>query len=370
MADIPPRQQVNGSETIRVDQSGGLPHYDDPYAHQPQPPYGDVPPGYGAVVPRNESGAGDGAYAILKVFQDYMERERQRAQRRTNTVIVAFAALFAIVSAGFFAIWFSTMHGMQGTQNDLIRAALAAREDTGSKADVAAAISAALEKAAEGQRATVEAAIAKAELAAREKAASEAAMEERARTEKEFEARLEAERKAADERLAAERAASDARLEAEREAAKKAARLDAERDATIDGLKAAIEALKKDNENLRSETAKASARQAAKPVPAAAATTAPQPPTAPTRPSSTTGRTTAPGKPAAADRPATAARAAAPVVAPQGKAIVAEVSPEITIKRPAPPKGFSTESVVLPVGKDRESQVSWHLLMPDTLPKE
>ena len=109
MQEMPPRQQVNGSETIRMGQPGGLPNFNDPNEAGDDAAYGEVP-SYGTLARRTQAGD-DAQLAILKAFQDYVERERQRAQRRTNTVISACAVLPTVLVAGFFAIWFSTMHG-------------------------------------------------------------------------------------------------------------------------------------------------------------------------------------------------------------------------------------------------------------------
>lgn len=380
MADIPPRQQVSGSDTIRMGQSEGLPKFDDPAASREDPVYRETA-AYGTLARRPTTTADDPAFAILKAFQDYMEHERQRAQRRTTAVIISFAALLVILTIGFFAIWFSTMHGMQGTQNDLIKAAIAARENSEPKVDVAAAIATAVEKATSAQNAAITAAAAQAEKLAAERAAAErnaekvaadaakAIEEERIRAAKELDERLAAERKKNEEASAAKEAALAKALEK---------------------LGSTIEAVKKDNDKLRKDNEALKAVATAKPAVATAkpavatskptAATAAQP-QASAKPTATSGKQAGSGaapapsaKPAAPAKPAAkqapAVRPAPPVEVPPGKAVVAEVKPEITVKRPAPPKGFSAETFTLPVGDKGESQITWHMMVPNELPKE
>ena len=345
MSEAPPRQQVNGSETIRMGASDGLPHYSDPNAPYEAPagaPPGatpSAPPGTSYVALRPAPGQSD-AYAILKAFQDYMELERQRAQRRTTLVACCFAAVLALVVAGFAAIWFSTMRDLQGTQASLINATLASQQP---QVDVGAAIATAVEKATAGQSAAIASAIAAAEKSAAERAEAEKAAQKaaeeaaRAALEKAAAERAEAE-KAAQEKAAAERAALEkAAAEKEaKEAAERAAR-DAEVTAALAKMTAALEAVRKDNEALRRDndalrrSAGASGSGSAGARPAAA-------------------------KPAGALSPASAT----PVV----NARVETIAPVPRIKRPAPPKGFAAESLTVPVGEKLDGQVNWRLFLP------
>lgn len=329
MADIPPKQQVNGSETIRMGQTEGLPRIEENGGMGDGSPYGDSAY-HGAALARRRPDAEDQAFAILKAFQDYMERERNRAQHRSTTLIMAFAALLAITVAGFAAIWFTTMRGMQGTQSDLLKAALAAREATAApQVDIASAVASAVEKANAGQSAAIAAAVAQAEKAAADRdAAANAAEAERAAAAKAF-----------DERLAEER----------RKAAEAASAKEAALAKSIADLNAAIEGVRKDNERLRRDN---EALRAAKAAPKAAPRTAQNPPAPQPAAASPSG----PSDQSAADIPL--------------RARVETIAPKITIKRPAPPKGYAAKSIVLPVGEKGESQVNWRLLIPTEAPAQ
>lgn len=347
MAEIPPKQPVNGSETIRMGQTEGLPRIDESANTAETPPYSDAAR-YGAVA-RRQSGGEDQAFAILKVFQDYMENERQRAQRRTTTVILSFAALFAVIVAGFAVIWLSTMSGMQETQADLIKAAVASREaPQAPQIDVAAAIATAVEKANAGQSAAIAAAVAQTEKAAADReAAAKATEAERAAT-----------AKAAEERLAEERK-KDAEAASAKEAA--LAKSIADLSAMIEGVRKDNEQLRKDNEALRAEKAAAKPALPKKPLPKASVPQPAQP--------SNTAKSPSP----AGNNDAESATGNPADTAPQTKtsaddfplrAKIEMVAPKITVKRPAPPKGFSAKTVPLPVGEKGDGQINWHLLIP------
>lgn len=348
MAEIPPKQPVNGSETIRMGQTEGLPRIDESANTAETPPYSEAAR-YGAVA-RRQSGGEDQAFAILKAFQDYMENERQRAQRRTTTVILSFAALFAVIVAGFAVIWLSTMSGMQETQADLIKAAVASREaPQAPQIDVAAAIATAVEKANAGQSAAIAAAVAQAEKAAADReAAAKATEAERAAT-----------AKAAEERLAEERK-KDAEAASAKEAA--LAKSIADLSAMIEGVRKDNEQLRKDNEALRAEKAvakppampKKPVPKASVPQPAQLSNTAKSP-----SPAGNNDAGSATGNPADTAPQTTPAEDDFPL-----RAKIEMVAPKITVKRPAPPKGFSAKTVPLPVGEKGDGQINWHLLIP------
>lgn len=347
MAEIPPKQPVNGSETIRMGQTEGLPRIDESANTADTPPYSEAAR-YGAVA-RRQPGGEDQAFAILKAFQDYMENERQRAQRRTTTVILSFAALFAVIVAGFAVIWLSTMSGMQETQADLIKTAMATREaPPAQQIDVAAAIATAVEKANAGQSAAIAAAVAQAEKAAADReAAAKAGEAERAATAKAIEERLADERK------------KDAEAAYAKEAA--LAKSIADLSAMIEGVRKDNEQLRKDNEALRAEKAAAKPALPKKPVPKA-------PVPQPAQPSNTAKSTSPAGNNDAGSATGNPADTAPQTTTPADdfplRAKIEMVVPKITVKRPAPPKGFSAKTVPLPVGEKGDGQINWHLLIP------
>lgn len=343
-----------------MNQTDGLPHFNDPSETGEEQGYRETPQ-YGALAKRRPAGE-EGPYEILKAFQDYVERERQRAQRRTNTVIISFTALLAVIVIGFFAIWFSTMHGMQGTQADLLKAAISANENRQPPVDVAAAIASAVEKATENQAAAIRAAAESAEKAAMEKAAAlraaeaaaaKAAEEAAAKAREEAaRARDAAEAKAREEREAATRE-FEARLAEERKkseadaAAKEAALAEA-----LKKLNDTIESVREDNDKLRKDNEALRTAATQKPAPKPAAK-----PAAPAKPAAQ-----APAKPAAPAKPVT--KVAPPVKPVEGVAVVAEVTPEVTIRRPQAPAGYEAASMPLPVGEKGQGQVSWRLMLP------
>lgn len=343
MSDIPPRQQVSGSETIRMGQTEGLPHYDGPGEGAGYAPRGDAESGYGALARRQPDG-GDPAMAILKAFQDYLEHERQRAQRRTSAAMIAFSALLVLVVVGFAAMWVSTMGRMQDSQSELMRAALAVREERQPAApqlDVAAAIASAV---AEAEKSA-------AERAAAEIAAAKAAGE--ADAARIAEARRQAgddAAKAFEERLAAER----------KKAADEASAREAEMSKTLKALNEAVEAAKRDNEALR---ATVNGLAAAAPASDGLASSAPSAGRADLSENPPQGKPL-PGKPL----PERSASAGNPPVAKVGF-----VAPPITIKRSAPPKGYSQDTLAIPVPVGENGgrgQVNWRLLLPSELPAQ
>lgn len=338
MADIPPRQQVSGSDTIRMGQTKGLPQYRDPNAAQRSATQrAEVRT---EALARRTPENNDQAFAILKAFQDYLEHERQRAQRRTAIAITVFSVLLVTVIISFIAVWLSTMGSMQGTQTDLLRMALAAREEreaAHTQADISATVNAAVAQA-----------VAQAEREANEKAAREKALREAE------DARRAAEAEALEKRLAEER-----RKNAEEAAAKEAALAQA-----LKSLNETVEALRKDNDMLRGRISRPStaapAQRQPQPAQATQATGAPKPAAA-----KSAAQNNAPS--AASETPAPSAQPAAPK---KNVAQVGTIVPPLTIKRPVPPKGYAAESITIPVGQDGASQVNWRLLLPNELPAQ
>ncbi len=349
MPDIPPRQQVNGSETIRMGQTDGLPHYDSPDAAHSA--YREIP--QQAALARRQPDAEDGAYAILKAFQDYMEHERQRSQRRTTALFAVLAVVFLALVAGFGAIWFTTMNGMQGTQANLIQAALAMREREPrqpAQIDIAAAIEAAAGKAAENER-----------------AAAARILDER----------LAAERRKDDEDAVAREAALDGTIRQLNSMIEEVRK-------DNDAIRKENEAIRRDNDALRRETealrasrvkpvAPRAAHAPLPAIPAAPAPAAPDPAPEQAAPAPAPGTTAPADAPGAAAQNAAAAKPAQQPATPkpqQGHAIVATETPALKIKRPAPPRGYSSNSLQIPVGEKGDGQVPWRLFLPTEIPSE
>ena len=330
MSEVPPKQPMNTSDSVRMNSAEGLPQYNDPNA-QPQME-GSFGPSVAAmggyVALRNQASGGD-AYAVIKAFQDYMEQERARAQRRTMVLVASFAAVLAVVIVGFFVMWFATVRGMQGTQSDLIAATLGNMQQQVLQAQKAQEDAA---RKAETDKANAEAAVAA--------ALAKIKAEDAAAREAERKAREEASKKAAENDKAESQALSDA----------------------LAKMTATLEEVKKDNESLRAAVrATAAEKVAVAPKAAPIATKAP----------SQKGRSVNPpvAKPAAS-QPKAVESAKAPAAKPVAdkKAVqrveVRKDAPAITIKRSQPPKGFKNESMALPVGKDGKESVNWNFLLP------
>lgn len=135
MTEAPPKQPITGTESVSMGAATGLPQYDDPNIAPP------ITPGYGAamasqpglVAVRQQVNADP--FAVFQALQDRMEAERMRAQRRTSAMIFCFSLLLVIFVGGIFAFFFLMMRNMQGTQNNLLQAAL---EGVGMRKEVVA----------------------------------------------------------------------------------------------------------------------------------------------------------------------------------------------------------------------------------------
>ena len=340
MADMPPKQPVTGTASVRMDTGSALPRMDDELGDAvPVTPASPPPPPQGmsasaALVTMHDaaSQSGGDAFRVLKAFQDYLESERQRARRRMTILGCVFAAVIVVVVGAFMAIWFATMRNMQATNAQLLQAALSSREretpqpavapqPQPSAADTAKAVAEAIATAQAEQSATFAKAL-------EDMNASLEAMRESSR--KAEAERIQAEevaRKALAEKAAAEKAAKEAAAKAlaEKAAAEKAAK------------EAAAKALAE--KEAREKAAKAAAAKAA-------ASSNP----APILPRDDTSRGSAPILP----RDDTSRGPAAPA------------KPALTIPRydaPPPPEGFMQESMAVRLPREPHP-VFWRIYMP------
>lgn len=337
MADMPPKQPVTGTASVRMDTGSALPRMDDELGDAvPVTPASPPPPPQGmsasaALVTMHDaaSQSGGDAFRVLKAFQDYLESERQRARRRMTILGCVFAAVIVVVVGAFMAIWFATMRNMQATNAQLLQAALSSREretpqpavapqPQPSAADTAKAVAEAIATAQAEQSATFAKAL-------EDMNASLEAMRESSR--KAEAERIKAEevaRKALAEKAAAEKAAKEAAAKAlaEKAAAEKAAK------------EAAAKALAE--KEAREKAAKAAAAKAAQEKAAAAKAAASSNP-APILPRDDTSR--GPAAPA---------------------------KPTLTIPRydaPPPPEGFTQESMAVRLPREPHP-VFWRIYMP------
>lgn len=350
MADMPPKQPVTGTASVRMDTGSALPRMEDELGDAvPVTPASPPPPPQGmsasaALVTMHDaaSQSGGDAFRVLKAFQDYLESERQRARRRMTILGCVFAAVIVVVVGAFMAIWFATMRNMQATNAQLLQAALSSREretrqpavapqPQPSAADTAKAVAEAIATAQAEQSATFAKAI-------EDMNASLEAMRESSR--KAEAERIKAEevaRKALAEKAAAEKAAKEAAAKAlaEKAAAEKAAK------------EAAAKALAE--KEAREKAAKAAAAKAAQEKAAAAKAAASSNP-APILPRDDTSRGSAPILPR--DDPS------------RGSA--APAKPALTIPRydaPPPPEGFMQESMAVRLPREPHP-VFWRIYMP------
>ena len=346
MADMPPKQPVTGTASVRMDTGSALPRMEDELGDAvPVTPASPPPPPQGmsasaALVTMHDaaSQSGGDAFRVLKAFQDYLESERQRARRRMTILGCVFAAVIVVVVGAFMAIWFATMRNMQATNAQLLQAALSSREretpqpivatqPQPSAADTAKAVAEAIATAQAEQSATFAKAL-------EDMNASLEAMRESSR--KAEAERIKAEevaRKALAEKAAAEKAAKEAAAKAlaEKAAAEKAAK------------EAAAKALAE--KEAREKAAKAAAAKAAQEKAAASSNPAPilprddpsRGPAAPILPRDDTSRGSA-----------------------------APAKPTLTIPRydaPPPPEGFMQESMAVRLPREPHP-VFWRIYMP------
>ncbi len=132
MSDVPPKQPVTGTDSVRMDTGSALPPFSGANTEPDPVPVTPTSAGTGgmsasaALVSMHNaaSQAGSDAFPVLKAFQDYLESERQRARRRMTTLSVVFSIVIIAILGAFILIWFSTMRGMQDTNRQLLDAAL------------------------------------------------------------------------------------------------------------------------------------------------------------------------------------------------------------------------------------------------------
>lgn len=136
MSDVPPKQPITGTDSVRMGDSGGLPHVQNPIPDPvPVTPTSSATADFSAtsaLISMHDAAArgGGDAFPVLKAFQEYLESERQRARRRMVMLSCIFAAVIIIVIGGFMLMWFTTIKGMQATNAQLLAAALEKREQT------------------------------------------------------------------------------------------------------------------------------------------------------------------------------------------------------------------------------------------------
>ncbi len=248
MSDAPPKQPVKGTDSVRMDTGASLPPYQGANTDADPVPVTPASPGAGAGMSASAalvsmhnaaSQAGGDAFPVLKAFQDYLESERQRARRRMTTLSVVFAVVIVVVIGAFTLIWFSTMHGMQDTNRQLLDAALKrANADPPapvvvqpppqpSAAETAKIIAEAVSKAQSEQSATfaktLEGLNASLESMRRDNAEMRAEIEREKAAAAKAEAAKAAAEKAAAERAVAEEKARAAKAEAQKVPARKTA---------------------------------------------------------------------------------------------------------------------------------------------------
>ena len=342
MSDVPPKQPVTGTDSVRMNTGAALPHYQGANADPEPVPVTPASSRAGADMSASAalvsmhnaaSQAGGDAFPVLKAFQDYLESERQRARRRMTTLSVVFAVVIVAVIGAFTLIWFSTMKGMQETNNQLLDVALkkATAEPPQpvvvqpppqpSAAEITKTIAEALSKAQSDQSAAF----------AKTLEGLNASLESMRRDNAEMRAEIERE-KAAAAKAAAERAAAE-KAAAERAVAEEKARAAKEQAQRIAAQKAAEQKAAAEKE----VAAKAAAAKAAAQPDKNASTTAP--PATTTESAATTAKQTPPPPP----KPA-----------------------ELQIPKydaPPPPTGFSQD--IMAVRLQKESRpISWRVYVP------
>ena len=133
MSDVPPKQPVTGTDSVRMNTGASLPPFQGATTDPDPVPVTPTSSATGAGMSASAalvsmhnaaSQAGGDAFPVLKAFQDYLESERQRARRRMTTLSVVFAIVTVAVIGAFALIWLSTMRGMQDTNRQLLDAAL------------------------------------------------------------------------------------------------------------------------------------------------------------------------------------------------------------------------------------------------------
>ncbi len=133
MSDVPPKQPVTGTDSVRMNTGAGLPPFQGANVEPDPVPVTPASPGPGAGMSASAalvsmhnaaSQAGGDAFPVLKAFQDYLEAERQRARNRMMTLSIVFAVVIVAVVGAFALFWYSSMRGVQDTNRQLLEAAL------------------------------------------------------------------------------------------------------------------------------------------------------------------------------------------------------------------------------------------------------
>lgn len=272
----------------------------------------------------------DLAFAMLKTLQDNLEHERQRSQQRGNGLTTVFVVFLLIVVAGLVA--FIALNGripsIQLPQAQTNIAVPPSPATTATEID---------DKMLE------------------EKIAEEVErrIRERSASNGELEARLDAEREKAnrelEERLAAERAKIAAEAEAKNAAANESLKSLNE---AVESMRKDNEALRKDNDNLRA-TAEAAKNSAAIAI---AQLQKPNTQQTASPPDNISNSSIAPAQ----------VNVATPPIAKVGT-----FAPQITVKRPPPPKGYSHETISIPAtqsGDTKIGDIPWNLILPTETP--
>ena len=153
-SDVPPKQPVNGTEAIRMDDEdtpfSRFPGNDMPHAGQ----YGEAS---ALVALQSGSPLGNSSFPVLKAFQDYLEAERVRSRQRTAMLTCIFAAIIVVILVTFGLIWHSVDRNSREREAMLWQVAIANKESPAVKAESPE------EKPAENTSELVAAAVAKAQ---------------------------------------------------------------------------------------------------------------------------------------------------------------------------------------------------------------
>ena len=359
MSDVPPKQPVTGTDSVRMDTNAGLPPFrganadSDPVPVTPASPRpgSDMSASAALVSMHNAaSQAGGDAFPVLKAFQDYLESERQRARHRMMTLSIVFAVVIVAVVGAFALFWFSSMRGVQDTNRQLLEAALKranaeppapvfVQPAQPSAAETAKIIAEAVSKAQSDQSAvfakSLEGLNASLESLRRDNAEMRAEIEREKAAAAKAAAEREAAEKAAAERAVAEEKARAAREEAEKVAAQKAA---AEKEAAQ----------------------KAAMQKAAAITGEGPASSRPQTGEGPASSGPQTGETVASSWPQATSDAPTETAAAKPTTPPPAK------PEELVIPKydaPPPPTGFSQDVMAVRLKKEPRP-ISWRVYVP------
>ncbi len=376
MQEAPPKQQINGSESVNINNTDGLPQYNDPNLRpngyvSSQYSYSQPPPETGYVALRRQEMSGDAA-TIMKVFEGYMEAERQRSAKRTFAIIAIFVGLLLVVILGFFVMWFSTVRGMQNTQTALITAALT-KDNSAPQAAQPTAVQAPTPVVYTEEQLQQAIKAAKEEAAAKAQAAVPAKTEEAQPTE------------SPDIREPPPAPAEEKKAEPQTEAEKKTTELPAQKPVAAQPKPEQPKTVKKKPEakpEAKPETKPVATKPKAKPEPKPVATkpkakSEPKPEVKPepkpepkpeakpaaAKPEPKPESKPQAQKPKAAEKKETKAAETEKVKQGMQRTEVRTFSPTVTIKS-TPPNGYKESAVSLNTGVSKPDNVSWQILLP------